>query len=136
MTAAIKKAHEWMAANPEEATQLMLDNALLSGDFDMNLEVNKSLQFGPTDEFTESELKITSNSANGRVYDEVKIEKEGDDLDIGFSCKLLLDALRACGTEEVKLAMNTPLSCMVIRPAEEVPGDDYLYLVLPIRMKD
>ena len=86
--------------------------------------------------FTDSELKITSNSANGRVYDEVKIEKVGDDLDIGFSCKLLLDALRACGTEEVKLAMNTPLSCMVIRPAEEVPGDDYLYLVLPIRMKD
>ena len=86
--------------------------------------------------FTEDELKISSTSANGRAYDEVKIEKTGDDLEIGFSCKLLLDALRACGTEEVQLAMNTPLSCMVIRPVEEMPDTNYLYLVLPIRMKD
>ena len=86
--------------------------------------------------FTDTELKLSSTSANGRAYDEVKIEKTGDDLAIGFSCKLLLDALRACGTEEVILAMNTPLSCMVIRPAEEQPDSDYLYLVLPIRMKD
>lgn len=86
--------------------------------------------------FCENALKLTSTSANGRVYDEVMIEKNGDDLEIGFSCKMLLDALRACGTEEITLAMNTPLSCMVIRPAEQNPDNDYLYLVLPIRMKD
>lgn len=86
--------------------------------------------------FTDEELKITSASANGRAYDELKIEKTGDDLEIGFNCKFLLDALRACGTERVRLALNTPLSCMVIRPAEEQPDGDYLYLVLPIRMKD
>ena len=86
--------------------------------------------------FMDNKLKITSASANGRAYDEVEIEKEGDDLEIGFNCKFLLDALRACGTEEVKLALNTALSCMVIRPAEEQPDGDYLYLVLPIRMKD
>ena len=69
--------------------------------------------------FNGDKLKITSASANGRAYDEVAIEKNGDDLEIGFNCKFLLDALRACGTEEVMLALNTALSCMVIRPAEE-----------------
>ncbi|MBQ9117223.1 MAG: DNA polymerase III subunit beta [Clostridia bacterium] len=86
--------------------------------------------------FTDGELKITSSSASGRAYDEVRIEKTGDDIDIGFNCKYLLEALRACGTEEVRLALNTPLSCMVIRPKEEQPEENYLYLVLPIRMKD
>lgn len=85
--------------------------------------------------FSDGRLEITSASANGRAYDEVSIEKTGDDIEIGFNCKFLLDALRACGTENVKLALNTPLSCMVIRPAEEQPDGDYLYLVLPIRMK-
>ena len=86
--------------------------------------------------FTDGKLKITSTSANGRSYDEIPIEKTGDDLDIGFNCKFLLDALRACGTENVMLALNTALSCMVIRPVEKEPDSDYLYLVLPIRMKD
>lgn len=86
--------------------------------------------------FMGDKLKITSASANGRAYDEVDIAKDGEDLEIGFNCKFLLDALRACGTEEVMLALNTALSCMVIRPAEAQPDGDYLYLVLPIRMKD
>jgi len=86
--------------------------------------------------FSDEDLKITSASANGRSYDEIKIQKQGDDLDIGFNCKFLLDALRACGTEEVTLALNTPLSCMVIRPTEAQPDSNFLYLVLPLRMKD
>lgn len=86
--------------------------------------------------FTENTLKITSASVNGRAYDELDIVKDGMDIDIGFNCRYLLDALKACGTEEVMCALNTPLSCMVIKPAEAQPDGDYLYLVLPIRMKD
>lgn len=86
--------------------------------------------------FNDEELKITSSSASGRAYDEVRIVKTGDNIDIGFNCKYLLEALRACGTEAVRLALNTPLSCMVIRPMEEQSDDKFLYLVLPIRMKD
>ncbi len=86
--------------------------------------------------FKPETLDVTSVSANGRVYDQLPVEKVEDNIDIGFNCRYLLEALRACGTEKVKCEMNTPLSCMVIKPTSEEINESYLYLVLPIRMKE
>ncbi len=86
--------------------------------------------------FSEDVLKISSVSANGRVYDEIAVTGVESDIEIGFNCRYLLDALRACGTERVLCEMNTPLSCMVIKPSDSYAEDKFLYLVLPIRMKD
>lgn len=86
--------------------------------------------------FSGDVLKISSVSANGRVYDEIPVTGVESDIEIGFNCRYLLDALRACGTERVLCEMNTPLSCMVIKPSDSYAEDKFLYLVLPIRMKD
>ncbi len=86
--------------------------------------------------FNENILKISSVSANGRVYDEIPVGGVESDIEIGFNCRYLLEALRACGTERVLCEMNTPLSCMVIKPSDSYTEDKFLYLVLPIRMKD
>ena len=86
--------------------------------------------------FTDEVLQISSVSVNGRVYDEIELEGRTGDLEIGFNCRYLLDALRVCGTEKVICEMNSALSCMVIKPGEENEDEDFLYLVLPIRMKD
>lgn len=53
----VQKAHAWMRENPEEATQMLLDEGLNSGDFQKNVEINISMQFGLTDEFTENGLQ-------------------------------------------------------------------------------
>lgn len=53
----VKKAHDWMRENPEEATQLLIDESLNSGDLDMNIELNTSLQFGPSNDFTGAALE-------------------------------------------------------------------------------
>ena len=58
LSSAVKRAHEWMAANPKEATQELYDLGLSSGDFDMNVEINDSLMFGSSDEFTEDLLRL------------------------------------------------------------------------------
>lgn len=81
-------------------------------------------------------LKISSVSANGRVYDEIAVDGLDSEIQIGFDCLYLLEALRACGTEKILCGMNTPLSALVIRPYEEDETESFLYLVLPIRMKD
>ena len=86
--------------------------------------------------FTPESLLISSVSANGRVSDMLAVEGVNGSIEIGFNCRYLLDALRACATEKVRCEMNTPLSCMVIKPCGEVEDEDFLYLVLPIRMKD
>ena len=54
---AIQKAHSFMRDNGEEATQYLLDNGWNKGDFDMNVMINHSLQFGTSDAFTEAGLR-------------------------------------------------------------------------------
>jgi len=53
---AVQKAHSWMRENNEEATQLLLDRGWNGGDFDMNVMINNSLQFGLAQDFTETTL--------------------------------------------------------------------------------
>ena len=54
---AVQKAHAWMRENNAEATQLLLDRGWNGGDFDMNVMINNSLQFGLADDFTAVSLK-------------------------------------------------------------------------------
>ena len=54
---AVQKAHSWMRENNAEGTQLLLDRGWNGGDFDMNVMINNSLQFGLADDFTTVSLK-------------------------------------------------------------------------------
>lgn len=84
--------------------------------------------------FKDDVLVITANAVSGNVYDEVVIEKDGADLEIAFTCRYLLEALRVCDVEKIKLSMSGPLRAMVIEPAEET-NSKFLFVTLPTRMK-
>lgn len=74
---------------------------------------------------------ITSRSEEGNVKEEVFVEKEGVDLDIGFNSKYILDVLKAVSDENVVMEFNTSVSPCLIKP---VKGREYEYLVLPVRI--
>ena len=57
VTESMKKAGDWMRENPEEAVQMLLDDSQIGGDYDMNVELWKTLQFGLADEFTKNGLE-------------------------------------------------------------------------------
>lgn len=90
--------------------------------------------------FEGNKLKISSVSVTGSVYDEIHTEKIGDDLVIGFNCRYLLDALKAADGQQVSITLNSPLMSIVINrvvdPSEEPDGEDYLYMVCPVKMKE
>ena len=81
-------------------------------------------------------LKISATSGTGSSYDEVAIGHEGDDLVIAFNNRYLIDSLRACQADRVKLSMSSPLSSINIEPADEDTADEDLFMLLPVRMKD
>lgn len=54
---AVQKAHAWMRDNSEEATQVLMDMGWNGGNYEMNIMINNSLQFGLSDEFTETTLR-------------------------------------------------------------------------------
>ncbi len=73
----------------------------------------------------------TSNSI-GNAYDECSIAGNGNDMEIGFNCKYLLEALKAVPSENISLELKTNLSPAVINPCE---GNKFTYMVLPVRLK-
>ena len=58
---AVQKAHTFMRKNTAEATQYLLDRGWNAGDFDMNVMLNGSMQFGTTDAFTKASLEQIVN---------------------------------------------------------------------------
>ncbi len=86
--------------------------------------------------FEDNSLNISCNTQYGKVNDNIRIKKEGDDIEIGFNNRYLLDALRACKDDKIIASMSTPLMSMIIEPAEKDPDSNYIYLVLPCKLKD
>lgn len=86
--------------------------------------------------FVGNTLNVSCSTQYGKVNDDISIQKEGDDIEIGFNNRYLLDALKACRDELITVSLSSPLMSMVIRPAVKKEGSDYLYLVLPMRLKD
>ncbi|MBQ9779544.1 MAG: DNA polymerase III subunit beta [Clostridia bacterium] len=85
-------------------------------------------------------LKISANSGAGSAYDEISVAQEGDDIVIAFNNRYLMDCLRACTAERIKLSLSSALASMNIEPAdpetEETEGNSELFMLLPVRMKD
>ena len=54
---AVQKAHSWMRDNSDEATKVLMEMGWNGGNYEMNIIINNSLQFGLSDEFTGETLK-------------------------------------------------------------------------------
>lgn len=122
------------------AINLRIDGPRLLQSLERALLITENIQKGETKSpircnFTGDKLVLTTSSSTGRFYDEIDIEKEGEDIEIGFNCRYLIEAIRACDPGELLLSLNSPLMSMVVRPVKEEEGRKYLYLILPTRLK-
>ena len=82
-------------------------------------------------------MQVSSKSANGNIIEEVPAETVGDEIVIGFNCRYLIDTMRSIESEKVKVKLITPFTSATFEPVETEEKDDrYLYMVLPLRMKE
>ncbi len=79
-------------------------------------------------------VTISCTNQTGDAKEEMYVTTEGKNLEAGFNPKYFLDALRAIDDQEVFIDFGTSISPCIIRPVEE--GGDYIYMILPIRMKE
>lgn len=77
-------------------------------------------------------IKLSCATTIGTADDEINAQTEGDELEIGFNNKYMIDAMRNSDTDEAVLQINGPLSPIKILPKE---GNSFLFLVLPVRLK-
>jgi DNA polymerase-3 subunit beta len=100
-----------------------LDRALVLSKGDKNNLVKFDIR--------EKTLTITSNSEAGNIKENINIVLKGKDILIAFNAKYFTDALKNISDEYVSLNFTSSVSPCIIRPIE---GDEYLYLLLPVRI--
>ena len=83
--------------------------------------------------FDNDEMRVSTVSSLGRVVDRTHANTSGDRVEIGFNSKFVLDALNASDTDEVKIELCGPVSPVKIM---SVNSDSFLFLVLPMRLKN
>lgn len=79
----------------------------------------------------ENSIVISSKSEEGNLREEIFIDKEGEDLEIGFNAKYLLDSLKVIDDESIILNFDSSVSPCLIKP---MVGSSYTHLILPVRM--
>ena len=79
--------------------------------------------------------KVVISCANqtGDAKEEIYVETEGKNLEAGFNPRYFLDALKAIDDEEVAIEFGTSISPCIIKSVE---NGDYIYMILPIKMKE
>lgn len=83
--------------------------------------------------FEDGQLTVTSASITGRVNDVIAADKWGEDIEIGFNCRYLCDAVRVCDAEKIRLFLNGPKMGMLIKNSQNEENKDSLILVLPVQ---
>lgn len=79
----------------------------------------------------EDKLIINSNSEIGSAHEEVPISLEGEEMSIAFNARYFMDILKGVNGEDSYIDFTTNISPCVFRPVE---GDNFIYLLLPVRI--
>ena len=83
--------------------------------------------------FSGDRVFMSARTGNGEARDICPIRGDGQELEIGFNNRYLMDALRYAPAETVKMQLNTGISPCIITPVDD--SDSFLYMVLPVRLK-
>jgi DNA polymerase-3 subunit beta len=61
---------------------------------------------------------------------------DGDQLDIGFNAKFLIEMLGVLESDEVKMELATASRAGILLPVDEVDGEEILMLVMPVMLSN
>lgn len=83
--------------------------------------------------FDDGRVYMSAKTGNGEAKDICYLDGDGKKLEIGFNNKYLMDAFKYAPADKVKMEMNTGITPCIIVPCDD--KDNFLYMVLPVRLK-
>ncbi|MFN8177591.1 MAG: DNA polymerase III subunit beta [bacterium] len=72
----------------------------------------------------------------GEAQEEVEARYGGDEMILGYNAQYLADVLRNIETDEVLMSLSSPLNAGLVEPLEQGAEENYLCLVMPLRLVD
>lgn len=85
--------------------------------------------------FSKNEIGLTTKTASGTAYDRCITDGDGENLEIGFNNRYMMDALKAVPAERIVLELSTSVSPCILLPTEEDRLDSFIYMILPVRLR-
>ena len=82
-------------------------------------------------EIAESIMTIDANAEIGNINEKVPVNMQGKDMKLALNSKFLADCLKAIDSEYIKINFSSSIQPCVITP---LSGDEFLYLILPVRL--
>ena len=76
---------------------------------------------------------ISCANQTGDAKEELFVDTEGQSLEVGFNPKYFLDSLKAIDDDEVFVQLGSSISPCIVKA---IDGDSYVYMILPIRLKE
>lgn len=107
--------------------------ALLSSMDRVSLIITDKLKSPLRCVFGDGVLHITTKTGIGDAADQCEIVGNGEELEIGFNNRYLMEALKAAPADRVRMEMSSGVAPCVILPAEG--EESFLYMILPVRLK-
>jgi DNA polymerase III subunit beta len=88
---------------------------------------------------TGSELQVSAEDLDfaNEAVERLTCQYDGEDMEIGFNSKFLMEMLNHLETEQVMLEMSAPNRAGILTPInDEAPEEDILMLVMPIMLNN
>ena len=85
-----------------------------------------------------SELQLTAQDVDFSFEgnERMNCDYNGEDLQIAFNAKFLIEMLNAADDNEVKVELSTPTKAGIVKPIEQEEGSDLLMLVMPLMLNN
>lgn len=83
-----------------------------------------------------SELQMSAQDVDFSFEgnERMKCQYDGEDMQIAFNAKFLIEMLSATSSEEVRMELSTPTKAGLLKPMEQDDQEDLLMLVMPLML--
>lgn len=85
-----------------------------------------------------SELQLASQDIDFSFEgnERMACQYDGEDLQIAFNAKFLIEMLNGADTDDVNMELSTPTKAGIIKPTEQEEGEELLMLVMPLMLNN
>jgi DNA polymerase-3 subunit beta len=79
------------------------------------------------------ELTASSQELGGEAREVIPADYSAEEIEVAYNSHYMMEILRKLGSEEVILDLRDSVTAAVVRPAEQLEGEDSYYLLMPMR---
>ena len=82
---------------------------------------------------TTVELTASSQELGGEAREVIPADYNSDEIEVAYNSHYMMEILRKLGSEEVILDLRDSVTAAVVRPTEQLEGEESYYLLMPMR---